>query len=141
VVDTPYAMVDFAVDVHNATSPVPVLWWRSVGHSHTAHVMETTIDELAHLAGKDPVAFRLGLLARQPRDAAVVRLAVAKAGWQRRLPKGRGRGLAYHYSFNTRIAMVAEVSVEGLVVRVDRIVAAVDCGVPINGHGSGLSPG
>jgi isoquinoline 1-oxidoreductase subunit beta len=132
VADTPYALADFSVDVHNAKSAVPVLWWRSVGHSHTAHVMETMIDELAQLAGQDPVAFRLKLLAQQPRDAAVLRLATQKAGWGGALPKGQGRGVAYHQSFNTRIAMVAEVSAAHSALKVDRIVAAVDCGVAIN---------
>jgi len=132
IVDTPYAIADFLVDVHNAKSAVPVLWWRSVGHSHTGHVMETMMDELAHLAGKDPVAFRLGLLAQQPRDAAVVRLAAEKAGWKDSLPTGRGRGFAYHHSFNTRIAMVADVSATRPAIKVERIVAAVDCGVAIN---------
>ncbi len=129
IVDTPYAL---GVDVHNAKSAVPVLWWRSVGHSHTAHVMETMIDELAHLGGKDPVAFRLGLLAQQPRDAAVVKLAAEKSDWNGSVPKGRGRGIAYHRSFNTRIAMVAEVSPAPPAIKVERIVAAVDCGVAIN---------
>jgi len=132
IVDTPYAIADLAVDVHNAKSAVPVLWWRSVGHSHTAYVMETTIDELAHLAGQDPVSFRLGLLAQQPRDAAVLRLAAESAGWSRPMPKGRGRGVAFHHSFNTRVAMVAEVLVDHGAITIDRIVAAVDCGVAIN---------
>ena len=131
VVDTPYAIADFAVEAHNAKSAVPVLWYRSVGHNHTAHVMETIVDELARLAGQDPVAFRVGLLAQQPRDAAVLRLAAQKAGWVGALPKGRGRGVAYHRSFNTRVAMVAEVDARSA-FKVDRIVAAVDCGVAIN---------
>jgi isoquinoline 1-oxidoreductase subunit beta len=79
IVDTSYAIPDFAVEVHNAKSPVPVLWWRSVGHSHTGFVMEAMIDELALAAGRDPT-FRLDLLANQPRDAAVVRLAAEKSG-------------------------------------------------------------
>ncbi len=134
IVDSPYAIADMAVQVHNAKSPVPVLWWRSVGHSHTGFVMETMIDELAHAAGKDPVAFRLDLLANQPRDAAVVRLAAEKSGWDRPFASGngRGRGFAYHYSFNTRVAMVAELTATPKTVKVDRIVAAVDCGVAVN---------
>ena len=90
IVDTPYRIDDFSVDVHMATSPVPVLWYRSVGHSHTAHVMETIIDELAHLAGQDPYAFRMRLLADQPRDAAVLKLAAEKGNWGSPMPKGRG---------------------------------------------------
>ncbi len=132
VADTPYEIGDFAVESYNPTSPIPVLWWRSVGHSHGAHAMETAIDEIARLAGRDPVAFRLALLARKPRDAAVLRLAADRAGWTRRMPAGAGRGVAYHFSFNTRVAMVAEVSVAGAAIKVERIVAAVDCGVAIN---------
>lgn len=134
IVDTPYSIADLAIDVHNAKSPVPVLWWRSVGHSHTAYVMETMMDEISHATGKDPVALRLELLSKQPRDAAVVRLAAEKGGWSEPFPKGkgRGRGFAYHHSFDTRIAMVAEVHASEQHIQIDRVVAVVDCGVPIN---------
>jgi isoquinoline 1-oxidoreductase beta subunit len=127
-----YAFDDYTLEVHNAASPVPLLWWRSVGHSHTAHVVETVIDELAHLAGRDPVAFRLALLEQNPRDAAVLRLAAEKAGWGQPMSKGRGRGIAVHEAFNTRVAMVAEVTAGPRLIKVDRIVAAVDCGVAVN---------
>jgi isoquinoline 1-oxidoreductase beta subunit len=130
--ETPYSIANYSVQACNARSPVPLLWWRSVGHSHTAHVMETVIDELAHLAGRDPVAFRLDLLRQHPRDAAVLRLAAEKGGWGQSLPHGRGRGVAVHQSFNTRVAMVAEVTVARGALKVDRIVAAVDCGVAVN---------
>jgi isoquinoline 1-oxidoreductase beta subunit len=130
--DTPYEIDGFEVEAYHPTSPVPVLWWRSVGHSHTAHAMETVIDELAHLAGRDPVDFRLNLLQQHPREAAVLRLAADRAGWGEPLPEGRGRGVALHYSFYTRVAMVAEVSVDRSAVKVDRVVAAVDCGVAVN---------
>ena len=132
VADTPYAIGDFSVDLHNAQTAVPVLWWRSVGHSHTATAMEMTIDELARLAGKDPVAFRIDLLAKDPRAAAVVKLAAEKGGWGEKLPAGRGRGIAYHMSFGTRVALVADVTVEGPRIDVDRVVAVVDCGIAVN---------
>jgi len=132
IVDTPYALNNLAVEVHNAKSPVPVLWFRSVGHTHTAYVMESMIDDLARAGGKDPVALRLELLSQQPRDAAVVKMAAEKAGWNSPMEKGRGRGLAYHPSFDSRVAMVAEVTVKGSDFKVDRIIAAVDCGVAIN---------
>ncbi|MFZ1886274.1 MAG: xanthine dehydrogenase family protein molybdopterin-binding subunit [Rhodoplanes sp.] len=132
VANTPYDIGGFEVESVNARSPVPVLWWRSVGNSHGAHVMETVIDELARLAGQDPVAFRLALLAQKPRDAAVIRLAADRAEWGQPMPAGRGRGFAYHSSYNTRVAMVAEVSVVRSAIKVERIVAAVDCGVAIN---------
>jgi len=132
IVDTPYGIPDLAVEAHNAQSPVPVLWFRSVGHTHTGYVMETMMDELAHAAGRDPVAFRLELLKQQPRDAAVIKLAAEKSGWGEKLGKGRGRGFAYHRSFESHVAMVADVSVGPSSFKVERIVAAVDCGVAIN---------
>jgi isoquinoline 1-oxidoreductase beta subunit len=132
VVDSPYAMSAMAVEVNYPKSAVPVLWWRSVGHSHTAFVMETVIDELARAARKDPVPFRLALLQGKPRDQAVVKLAAEQSGWSRRLPVGVGRGFAYHVSFGTRVAMATEVALKEGVVKVNRIVAAVDCGTAVN---------
>jgi isoquinoline 1-oxidoreductase beta subunit len=132
LIDTPYDIPDFSVESYNARSPVPVLWWRSVAHSHTAHAIETIIDELARRSGMDPVAFRRGLLAKHPRDLAVLTLAAQKAGWGRPMAKGRGRGIACHRAFGTRVAMVAEVTVARRSYRVDRIVCAVDCGVAVN---------
>lgn len=132
VTDTPYALPDMSVDLHNPSTPVPVLWWRSVGHSHTAHVMETVIDELAQSTRKDALAYRLGLLGGAPRQTAVLKLAAEKAGWGGQLPKGRGRGIACHHGFNAHIAMVASVTVARGRIKVDRIVAAVDCGIAVN---------
>lgn len=130
--NTPYSIANLAVEVHNAETPITVLWFRSVGSTHTAYVMETMIDELAHLAGKDPVAFRLALLSKQPRHAEVVRLAAEKSGWGEAAGNGRGRGFAFHHSFNTSVAMVADVSIGRAKLKVERIVAAVDCGVAID---------
>jgi len=127
----PYPVPNVLVDWHNAPSPVSTLWWRSVGHSHTAQAVEVMIDELAHAAGKDPVAYRLGLLKDHPRHRAVLELAVAKAG-QDKLPAGRGRGVAVHESFSSFVAMVADVTVDKNGVKVDRVVAAVDCGIAVN---------
>ena len=90
------------------------------------------IDELARRAGTDPVAMRLDLLRDHPRDMAVLKLAAEKSGWGREPARSRGRGIAYHRSFDTRIAMVADVSVMDSNVKVERIVAAVDCGVAVN---------
>lgn len=132
IADTPYSLANLAVDVHDAETPITVLWFRSVGNTHTAYVMETMMDELAHLAGKDPVALRLALLTKQPRYAEVVRLAAEKSGWGQSTGSGRGRGFAFHHSFNTSVAMVADVSVNQAKLKVERIVAAVDCGVAID---------
>ena len=131
VADTAYAIPNLRTEVHNAKDVTPVLWWRSVGHTHTAQAMEVFIDELAHAAGKDPVQYRLALLKDAPRDAAVLRLAAEKAGWGETMPKGRGRGVAVHESFGSHVAMVADVIVDGG-LKVDRVVAAVDCGIPVN---------
>ncbi|MGH7004196.1 MAG: xanthine dehydrogenase family protein molybdopterin-binding subunit, partial [Alphaproteobacteria bacterium] len=131
--DTPYAIPNLAVDWHHAQSPVPVLWWRSVGHSYTGYVAEVMMDVLAHAAGKDAVEFRLVLLKAHPRHTAVLKLAAEKGGWGEKLAAGRGRGIAVHESFNTRVAMVADVTADaGGLKKVDRIVAAVDCGVAVN---------
>lgn len=115
-------------------SAVPVLWWRSVGHSHMSISKEIVFDELAESAGKDPVAFRLAHLEKHPRHAAALRLAAEKAGWDKPFPKGngRGRGVAVQESFNTVVAQVAEVTVKGDTITVDRVVCAVHCGIAVN---------
>jgi isoquinoline 1-oxidoreductase beta subunit len=133
--DLPYAIANVQVDLHSPDEPVTVQWWRSVGHSHTAFVVESFLDELAHLAGKDPYEYRRALLAGQPRHLAVLELAAEKAGWGKPLPAGRARGIAVHYSFKSYVAQVAEVSVENDKVRVQRVVCAVDCGRVVNPHG------
>jgi isoquinoline 1-oxidoreductase subunit beta len=131
--DLPYRVANLSVDWHLVTSPITTLWWRSVGHTHTGQATEVMIDMLAHAAGKDPVAFRLDLLREHPRHAGVLKLAAEKGGWGEKLPDGRGRGIAVHESFNSFVAMTADVTVtkDGS-VKVDRVVAAVDCGVPVN---------
>ena len=131
VANTSYRIDNFSVLSYNAESPLPVLWWRSVGNTHTAHVMETAIDELAHLAGKDPLDYRLQLLP-EARDQATLQLVADKSGWGTSARGNRGRGLAYHKSFGTRVAMVADVTVKEGKFHVDKITAAVDCGVAIN---------
>ena len=130
--DSPYAIPNFEVELHSPKTGVPALWWRSVGHSHTAYVMETIIDELAALAGKDAVEFRLAMLGKQPRLAGVLKLAAEKAGWGTPLDKGKARGIAVHESFNSFVAQVAEVRVVNGKPKVDRVVCAVDCGVAVN---------
>lgn len=128
----PYTIASFSGDVHQPKVGVPVLWWRSVGHTHTAYVVETMIDELAQAAGKDPVAFRLALLEKHPRHAAVLELAAEKAGWGKPLPDGLRRGVAVHESFGSRVAQVVEVRMAGGRPKVERVVAAVDIGLAVN---------
>ncbi|MCP8687871.1 xanthine dehydrogenase family protein molybdopterin-binding subunit [Marinobacterium sedimentorum] len=147
----PYQIPNLQVELHSVDHPVPVQWWRSVGHSHTAFSTEVMVDELARATKQDPVEFRLKLLARHPRHLGVLKLAAEKAGWGSELPKGWGRGVAVHESFNSFVAQVAEVSVQDDgSFRVERVVCAVDCGLAINpdviraqmegGIGFGLSP-
>jgi isoquinoline 1-oxidoreductase beta subunit len=109
-----------------------VLWWRSVGNSHTAFVMETMMDELAAAAGEDPVAYRKALLADKPRMLATLELVAAKSGWGSPVPAGRARGIAVHESFNSVCAQVAEVSLVNGEVKVHKVVAAFDCGRVVN---------
>ena len=135
----PYQIPNLLVDLHSpADIGVPVLWWRSVGSTHTAFSTEIFIDELAAAAGRDPVEFRMALLGKHPRHAGVLKLAAEQGGWGKPLAPGkpgerRGRGVAVHESFHTFVAEVAEVTVkpDGS-LNVDRVVVAVDCGVAVN---------
>lgn len=128
-----YAVPNLLVDLHSPKVGVPVLWWRSVGHTHTAYSTETMVDEMAILAGADPVQFRLAMMDEHPRHRAVLQLVAEKSNWGQPLGKGRGRGVAVHESFKTFVAQVAEVTVaaDGS-IKVDRIVCAVDCGLAVN---------
>jgi isoquinoline 1-oxidoreductase beta subunit len=129
----PYAIPNVQMDLHTTEVGVPVLWWRSVGHTHNGFSTETFFDELAVAAGRDPVELRRELLAEHPRHLGVLNLAAAKAGWGDSLPEGRARGVAVHESFSSFAAQVAEVSVdEGGMPRVHRVVCAIDCGIAIN---------
>jgi len=131
--DLVYPVPNLYVDLHSPRPGIPVLWWRSVGHSHTAFVVESFIDELAHAAGKNPFEYRRALLGSQPRHRGVLELAAAKAGWGKPLPAGRARGIAVHASFGSFVAQVAEVSMSPRgQVKVHRVVAAVDCGQYVN---------
>jgi len=132
--DSPYlkAIPDRRIGLHTPDPGVPVLWWRSVGHTHTAFVMESLVDEAAHAAGRDPVEYRRELLADHPRHLGVLNLAAEKAGWGSPLPTGRARGVAVHESFGSFVAEVAEVSIEDGKIRVHRVVAAADCGIAVN---------
>ncbi|WP_225444437.1 xanthine dehydrogenase family protein molybdopterin-binding subunit [Pseudomarimonas arenosa] len=133
VVDSPYAVPSMEVQVQHPASPVPVLWWRSVGHTHTAYVMETLIDEIAEASGQDPVALRLALLKPDARERGVLQLAAGRAGWNEPAKPGIHRGIAVHSSFGSFVATVAEVSKsDSGGIRVERCVVASDCGVVVN---------
>jgi isoquinoline 1-oxidoreductase beta subunit len=134
--EMPYAIANRRIESHNAPRTLSVLWWRSVGHTHTGFVNESFLDEVAHAGGKDPYQLRRELLKDQPRHLAVLELAAEKAGWGTPLPEGRARGIAMRKSFESYVAEVAEVSLdEKGEVRLDRVVAAVDCGIAVNPWG------
>jgi isoquinoline 1-oxidoreductase subunit beta len=131
--DILYGIPNLQVDLHSPKNEVPVQWWRSVGHSHTGFSVEVFLDEVAHAGGKDPYELRRTLLAGQPRMLAVLELVAQKANWGSALPAGHARGIATHFSFDSYVAQVAEVSVEkDGTVHVHRVVAAVDCGRTVN---------
>jgi isoquinoline 1-oxidoreductase beta subunit len=113
---------------------VPVGFWRSVGSSHNAFTVESFADELAHATGKDPLEFRLGMLSAHPRAQRVLQVAAEKAGWGKPLGKGQARGIAYHLSFGSYVAEVAEVSVDRKTgaITVHKVTCAVDCGSVVN---------
>lgn len=134
VVDSPYRLPNMQVAVHHPVVNVPVLWWRSVGHTHTAFVMETLIDELASAAKEDPIAYRLALLdPKHARHRAVLTLVRDRSGWGKTpVPKGRARGVAVHESFGSVCAHVVEVSVTNNRIRVHKVTSAIDCGLAVN---------
>jgi isoquinoline 1-oxidoreductase beta subunit len=130
--DQAYEIPHRFCDHVTVATPVPIGNWRSVGHSHMAFFTESFMDELAHAAGADPLAFRLGLLVQHPRHRAVLDLAAQKAGWGTAPASGRARGIALHESFGSIVAQVAEVSIQEGRPRVHRVVCALDCGTVIN---------
>jgi len=127
--------VPMNLSAHMAQANVPVLWWRSVGSTHTAFVMETLIDEAAHAAGVDPVAYRKKLIdpAKHPRQIAALDLAVTKSGYGKKtLPKGHAWGVAVHESFNTVVAYVVEASIQDGAPKLHKATAGVHCNLAVN---------
>ncbi|MES2070726.1 MAG: xanthine dehydrogenase family protein molybdopterin-binding subunit [Pseudomonadota bacterium] len=127
--DMPYEFANQHIAHVIVPTPVPLGFWRSVGHSHNAFFKESFIDELAAAAGKHPVAFRRELLKQHPRHLAVLNAAVEKAGQPE---AGRAHGVALHQSFGSIVAEVAEVSVTDNEIKVHKVVCAVDCGIAVN---------
>ena len=136
--DQPYEWPAARIAHQLVELPVPVGFWRSVGHSHPAFFMESFVDEAAHAAGQDPVAFRARLLKQHPRHLKVLQRAAELAGWGKPsapAPDGAptARGVALHQSFGSIVAQVAEVSVDAdKTVRVHRVVCVIDCGTAVN---------
>ena len=131
--DTSYEIQNFRVTVHNPTVNVPVLWWRSVGHTHNAFVMETLVDELAMRAKVDPIAYRHKLLKADAKKLhSVLELLDQKSGWRKTRPRGRAAGVACHESFGTAVACAVDVSIENKRPRIHRATVAVNCGLAVN---------
>ena len=132
-VELPYDFENVSVQLKTMKSQVPVLWWRSVGSSHTAHAVETFMDQLSLAAGLDPLQFRLMHLGNDPRFAEVLNLVADKAHWNNVRSDGRIKGIAVHKSFGTYVAQVADMEeTEAGKYRVRKVVCAVDCGLVIN---------
>jgi isoquinoline 1-oxidoreductase beta subunit len=131
--DTSYNLPNMHLSAHHPTVNVPVLWWRSVGNTHTAFVMETLVDELATRAKMDPIEYRRKLLkpdAKKLRGA--LDLLAEKSAWRNRLPTGHAAGIACHESFGTGVALAVEVSIENKRPRIRRATVALDCGLAVN---------
>jgi isoquinoline 1-oxidoreductase beta subunit len=136
VTENPYQIPGQFIGLSDVAKATSVLWWRSVGHTHTAYVMETMMDEAAKAAGRDPVEFRLALLQGggkdQARLAGVLKLAADKGGWGQ-APEGRSQGIAVHKSFGSYAAEVVEISgtaEDG--VHIEKVTCAIDCGIAVN---------
>ncbi|GGC76173.1 xanthine dehydrogenase family protein molybdopterin-binding subunit [Chelatococcus reniformis] len=132
--EPPYALPNIHVDYVQVEPPgVRTSWWRGVGPTHNVFVVESFIDELAHAAKQDPVAYRKGLLGHNPRALAVLSLAAEKAGWGLPLPARHGRGISVQFAYGSYASQVAEVEVaaDGS-IKVTRIVCAIDCGMYVN---------
>jgi isoquinoline 1-oxidoreductase subunit beta len=132
--DTNYNLPNFHVSAHNPTINVPVLWWRSVGNTHTAFVMETLIDELATRAKIDPIAYRRRLLKPEAKKllAALDLLDEKSAPWRRNLPRGHAAGISCHECFDTAVACAVDVSIEDKRPKIHRAAVAVNCGLAVN---------
>lgn len=132
--DNPYAISNFSVTAHQPAPNVPVLWWRSVGHTHTAFVMETLVDELATRAKTDPIAYRRKLLKPDEKKIRGVLdlLDEKSAAWRNRLPEGHAAGVACHECFGTNVACAVDVSIENNRPKIHRATVALDCGIAVN---------
>jgi isoquinoline 1-oxidoreductase subunit beta len=133
-IDVPYETPNLHVAYVHAEPPgVPTCFWRSVGPGHNIFVVESFVDELAHAAGQDPVAFRRAHLTKEPRLLACLDLATEKAGWGSALPARVGRGVACQSVFGSYVAAIAEAEVDANgEIAIRRVTTAVDCGTVVN---------
>jgi isoquinoline 1-oxidoreductase subunit beta len=135
LINTAYRLPNLRVTSILKNTHVPLGPWRAPGHSQNVFFMESFVDEMAHAAGKDPVALRRELLAHRPDFQRVLDLLVDKGDWGKPMPAGKGRGIAIHDSYDSVVGMIAEVAVANGEVKVERVVIACDCGVMVNPRG------
>jgi isoquinoline 1-oxidoreductase beta subunit len=128
VLDPPYAIADYTVEQNFVDTPLSVSVWRTTGHGPNNFVLESFVDELAHRAGRDPLAYRLDLARADSRAVAVLRTVAEMSGWGRKIAPGHGRGLALARAFGGYVAQVLEVSVTGRQVKARHVWTALDCG-------------
>ncbi|MCX6131167.1 MAG: molybdopterin-dependent oxidoreductase, partial [Proteobacteria bacterium] len=133
---SPYDLKDFHLQLQLPKSEVTTLWWRSVGHTHTAYVMETFIDQLAEAAKVDALSFRQKLLKKSPRHLAVLNLLAKKSPWGKTPEKAHAYGLAIHESFKTVVAHLVDVSLLDNKVQIHKVYSAVHCGMVVNPAGA-----
>ena len=133
--DHPYRIENIAVSYARVDPGIPVGFWRSVGHSHNAWIVESFLDELARRAGIDPVEYRLKLLEDGSRHVGVLERVAEMADWGGEVPEGRARGVALAESFGSYCAQIAEVSIEDGRPRVHKVWCALDCGIAVNPAG------
>jgi isoquinoline 1-oxidoreductase subunit beta len=131
--DLPYAIPALRSEWVRQDGPIALNWWRGVGETHNVFVVESFLDELAHAAGQDPVAYRRALLVKNPRSLAVLNEAAQASGWGKPLPPRCARGISLHDSFGTHAALVLDVEVDTQgEIHLRRATAAVDCGIAVN---------
>jgi isoquinoline 1-oxidoreductase beta subunit len=128
----PYGIPNLQVELHTTKTQVPVLWWRSVGSTHTAFATECFLDDIARQTRQDPYTLRRSLLAQQPRHRAVLDLVAEKAGWKNPRAQDEVYGLALHESFNSVVGQVAKLKKTPSGPKLVSVVCAVDCGIAVN---------
>jgi len=135
LINSAYKLPNYRVTSILKNTHVPLGPWRAPGHSQNVFFMESFIDEMAHAAGKDPVALRRELLAHRLDFQQVIDLLVEKGDWNKPMPRGKGRGFAIHESYDSIVGMIAEVAVVNGEAKVERVVIACDCGTVVNPRG------
>jgi len=135
LINTAYKLPNYRVISILKNTHVPLGPWRAPGHSQNTFFIESFVDEMAYAAKKDPVEFRRALLAHRPDFQQVIDVLVEKSDWGKPMPKGKGRGVAVHESYDSVVGMVAEVDVRGKEVKVERVVIVCDCGTVVNPRG------